>query len=195
MQLSAFHQDRANRLPEQTQRRVHGGAARTRRHGIVKIFHWEGEPRHSYYVFTYIRSFEPRHLPPTPPLPPVRHTTIRHLHTYTARQPNEPYTPREVCDEPLIPHPTWQPGYTRAAFRLPLHLWLGMYTGDLGWGPRTRHLVFTTHPAVLLGWKLCCKQEDHRRIYTHRAFKWEQGQDNINFQYSQFKWKYGMSGR
>ena len=46
-QLSAFHQDRANRLPEQTQRRVYGSAARARRHGggIVKIFHWEGEPQ------------------------------------------------------------------------------------------------------------------------------------------------------
>ena len=45
-QLSAFHQDRANRLPEQTQRRVYGGAARAPRHGgIVKIFHWEGEPQ------------------------------------------------------------------------------------------------------------------------------------------------------
>ena len=44
--LSAFRQDRANRLPEQTQRRVYGGAARARRHGgIVKIFHWEGEPQ------------------------------------------------------------------------------------------------------------------------------------------------------
>ena len=29
----------------------------------------------------------------------------------------------------------------RTAFRLPLHLWLGMCIGDLGWGPRTRHLV------------------------------------------------------
>ena len=47
MQLSAFHQDRANRLPEQTQRRVYGGAARAPRRGggIVKIFHWEGEPQ------------------------------------------------------------------------------------------------------------------------------------------------------
>ena len=47
MQLSAFHQDRADRLPEQTQRRVYGGAARAPRHGggIVKIFHWEGEPQ------------------------------------------------------------------------------------------------------------------------------------------------------
>ena len=50
MQLSAFHQDRANRLPEQTQRRVYGGAARApRRRGggssIIKNFHWEGEPQ------------------------------------------------------------------------------------------------------------------------------------------------------
>ena len=45
--ISAFLQDRANRLPEQTQRRVYGGAARARRHGggIMKIFHWEGEPQ------------------------------------------------------------------------------------------------------------------------------------------------------
>ena len=50
MQLLAFHQDRANRLPEQTQRRVYGSAARAPRRrggggGIVKIFHWEGEPQ------------------------------------------------------------------------------------------------------------------------------------------------------
>ena len=50
MQLSAFHQDRANRLPEQTQRRVYGGAVRAPRRrggggGIVKIFNWEGEPQ------------------------------------------------------------------------------------------------------------------------------------------------------
>ena len=50
MQLLAFHQDRADRLLEQTQRRVYGGAARAPRRGgggsgIVKIFHWEGEPQ------------------------------------------------------------------------------------------------------------------------------------------------------
>ena len=50
MQLSAFHQDRADRLPEQTQKRVYGGAAQAPRRGgggsgIVKIFHWEGEPQ------------------------------------------------------------------------------------------------------------------------------------------------------
>ena len=60
---------------------------------------------------------------------------------HTARQLNEPYTPREVYDEPLIPHPTQRPGLTRAVFRLPLHLWLGVCIGDLGWGPRKRHLV------------------------------------------------------
>ena len=46
MQLSAFRKDRANRLLEQTQRRVYGGAARApRRGGIVKIFYWEGKPQ------------------------------------------------------------------------------------------------------------------------------------------------------
>ena len=51
--ISAFHQDRANRLPEQTQRRVYG-AARARRHGggIVKIFHWEGEPQREFDTAT-----------------------------------------------------------------------------------------------------------------------------------------------
>ena len=47
MQPSAFRQDRANRLPEQTQRRVYGSTAQApqRGGGIVKIFHWEGEPQ------------------------------------------------------------------------------------------------------------------------------------------------------
>ena len=52
--ILAFRQDRANRLPEQTQRRVYGGAARARRHGsgIVKIFHWEGEPQQEFDTAT-----------------------------------------------------------------------------------------------------------------------------------------------
>ena len=52
--ILAFRQDRANRLPEQTQRRVYGGAARARRHGggIVKIFHWEGEPQREFDTAT-----------------------------------------------------------------------------------------------------------------------------------------------
>ena len=56
MQLLAFHQDRADRLPEQTQRRVYGGAARAQRRGgsIVKIFHWEGEPQRELNTATTI---------------------------------------------------------------------------------------------------------------------------------------------
>ena len=52
--ILAFRQDRANRLPEQTQRRVYGGTARARRHGggIVKIFHWEGEPQQEFDTAT-----------------------------------------------------------------------------------------------------------------------------------------------
>ena len=52
--ISAFRQDRANRLPEQTQRRVYGGAAQARRHGggIVKNFHWEGEPQREFDTAT-----------------------------------------------------------------------------------------------------------------------------------------------
>ena len=54
MQLSAFHQDRADRLPEQTQRHVYGGTARAQRRGggIVKIFHWEGEPQRELDIAT-----------------------------------------------------------------------------------------------------------------------------------------------
>ena len=53
-QLLAFRQDGANRLPEQTQRRVYGSAARARRHGggIMKIFHWEGEPQREFNTAT-----------------------------------------------------------------------------------------------------------------------------------------------
>ena len=102
--------------------------------------------------------------------------TVQHL--YTARQSNEPYTPREACDEPLIPHSTRQPGHTRAAFRLPLHLWLGMYIGDLGWGPRTRHLVFTTLASRFSFGVEIMLQAGGLQAYTHihRAFKWGQGQ-------------------
>ena len=52
--ILAFRQDRANRLPEQTQRRVYGGAARARRHGggIIKNFHWEGEPQREFDTAT-----------------------------------------------------------------------------------------------------------------------------------------------
>ena len=59
--ILAFRQDRANRLPEQTQRRVYGGAARAPRRGgggggggIVKNFHWEGEPQREFDIATTI---------------------------------------------------------------------------------------------------------------------------------------------
>ena len=54
--ILAFRQDRANRLPEQTQRRVYGGTAQARQHGsgIVKIFHWEGEPQREFDIATTI---------------------------------------------------------------------------------------------------------------------------------------------
>ena len=55
-QLSAFHQDYANRLPEQTQRHVYSSAARARRHGggIIKNFHWEGESQRELNTATTI---------------------------------------------------------------------------------------------------------------------------------------------
>ena len=127
MQLSAFHWDRADRLPEQTQRRVYGGAARAPRRGgggIVKIFHWEGEPQRELDTATttatttslrilqlIIRStaFTTSGAPPFLPYGVQLQYTAPTRH---GDRTNEPYTPREVCDEPLIPHPTRQPGLT-----------------------------------------------------------------------------------
>jgi hypothetical protein len=45
--ILAFHRGRANRLPEQTQRRVYSCAASALRRGGVawRIFRWEGEPQ------------------------------------------------------------------------------------------------------------------------------------------------------
>ena len=55
-QLLAFHQDRADRLPEQTQRHVYGSAARAQRRGggIIKIYYWEGEPQRELNIATTI---------------------------------------------------------------------------------------------------------------------------------------------
>ena len=140
---------------------MYGGAARApQRGGIVKIFYWEGEPQRELDTATTtslrILQLIIRSTASTTsgaPLPPVRrvavHGTapIRH-----GDRTNEPYTPREAYNEPLIPHSTRQPRHTRAAFRLPLYLWLGIYIGDLGWGPRTRHLViYYTRSAIPLG--------------------------------------------
>ena len=125
MQLSAFRQDRANRLPEQTQRRIYGGAARALRRGgggggggggIVKIFHWEGEPQRELDTATTTTTTTSLRIlqliirstaftTSGAPLPPVRRIATVHG-TYTARRSNEPYTPREAYNKPLIPHST-----------------------------------------------------------------------------------------
>ena len=92
MQLSAFHQDRADRLPEQTQRYVYGGATRAQRHngGIVKIFHWEGEPQRELDTATtmsFVHSIHLNHgityLQRRNPLPLIQYNsiyTVQHLH-------------------------------------------------------------------------------------------------------------------
>ena len=156
MQLSAFHQDRANRLPEQTQRRVYGGAARAPRRrggggggGIVKNFHWEGEPQRELDTAT-TTSFRILQLIirstafTTSGVPPSSRTA--YSYKYTAPTPTQhgdrtnrmrPGKSMMSLSFPILPE---QPGLT-VVFRLPLHLWLGMCIRDLGWGPRTRHLV------------------------------------------------------
>ena len=83
----------------------------------MKIFHWEGEPQRELdtaatttITTTSIRilqliirstAFTTSGVPPS--------SRMAYSYKYTARThgtANEPYTPREVCDEPLIPHPT-----------------------------------------------------------------------------------------
>ena len=128
----AFHWDRANRLLEQTQRRVYGSAARVLRRGGggIKIFRWGVSPSKkaqgtAIHVFSYTSVYSnQRHLllPPASPLPPVRQTIqyyVQHLHE---RQTNEPYTPWEICDEPLIPHSTRTAWTYYAVFCSPLYL-------------------------------------------------------------------------
>ncbi|KAF2193903.1 hypothetical protein K469DRAFT_709370 [Zopfia rhizophila CBS 207.26] len=91
-----FHQDRVNRLPEQTQRRVYGSAASALRRGggRVKNFRWEGEPQRrfentnttSQRTHSVIR-IERKH-PSGVPLPPTSHHIASHgTHTRYASNP------------------------------------------------------------------------------------------------------------
>ena len=92
MQLSAFHQDHADRLPEQTQRRVYSGAARAQRRGggIVKSFHWKGEPQRELdtattisFVYSIYLNHGITYLQRRDPLPLIQYNgiyTVQHLH-------------------------------------------------------------------------------------------------------------------
>ena len=78
----------------------------------MKIFHWEGEPQQELDTATttslrilqlIIRStaFTTSGVPPS--------SRMAYNYKYTAPihgTVNEPYTPQEVCDKPLIPYPT-----------------------------------------------------------------------------------------
>ncbi|OCK98032.1 uncharacterized protein K441DRAFT_654939 [Cenococcum geophilum 1.58] len=56
----------------------------------------------------------------------------------------------------------------------------GMCIGDLGWGPRKRHLVLT-RPAVPLGRNHAASRRTIGVcMHVYRVFEWEQGQDYIN---------------
>ena len=98
------------------------------------------------------------------PLPPIRYN---HIHA------TEPYTPHrwEACDEPLIPHPTRIAWTYRGIPSSSTSL-----AGDVHRGPRLgpqdktpSFILVQIHPAIPLGWKSCCKQEDHRQgVYTYR---------------------------
>ena len=71
---------------------------------------------------------------------------------------------------PTLPE---QPGLT-AVFRLPLHLWLGMYIGDLGWGPRTKYLVlfqFKFVPLFLWGGNHAVSRKTAGKVYTRTGYR------------------------
>jgi hypothetical protein len=134
----------------QSKRRDVCTAAQRRRCNVVvawRVFRWEGEPqqklKNDQYVYTpkllkSVRRITTRATASTSgATPSFLPYGVRLYYTATERTV---YAPGSY-DEPLISHPTQQPGLTRAVFRLPLHLWLGVCIGDLGWGPRKRHLV------------------------------------------------------
>ena len=94
--LLAFHQDRANRLPEQTQRCVYSCAASALRCGGVawRIFCWEGEPQQKaqkrplrpYVKATYVCTLVYTQIITSTSgatILPVRHltTSAQHLHS------------------------------------------------------------------------------------------------------------------
>ena len=114
----AFHWDRANRLLEQTQRRVYGSAARVLRRGGggVKIFHWGVSPskkfEHSYSttprLSLHVRSFESTgNYPSGVPPPSYEYYIHRTAPTYTRTQAIRALS---VAEAPYF-NITWQPGY------------------------------------------------------------------------------------
>ena len=127
------------------QRYIYGGAARARRHSIVKFFTKRVSPNKNsiqllylYIYFNYL--FKIRHLLLASPLSSILYMAILYS-TYIARQLNKLYTPQEAYNKPFIPYPTQQPRLTYIVFRFPLYFQLGIYIGALGQGPRTRYLV------------------------------------------------------
>ena len=128
--------------------------------------------RHSYYyVFTYTPIDHSKHGIYYLRRPPFLPYGVQLQYTAPTRHGNRTNRIRPGKPVMSLSFPTLPDSLdARTAFRLPLHLWLGMCIGDLGWGPRTRHLVlYYTRPAVPLGWKSCCKQADRKQgVYTDR---------------------------
>jgi hypothetical protein len=161
----------------------------------VKNFRWEGELQQKGSGHSYTRLLRARRFIRINGIylrrPPFLPYGIRLQYTAPTRhgdRTNEPYTPREVSDEPLIPHPTRQPGLT-ARYSALLYT-LGI--GDLGWGPRIRHLDLFLHVPLFLWGGNHAASRRTAGVYTHRAFKWEQGQDNG---IHKVIWKHGTNGR
>ena len=153
---------------------MYGSAARALRRGGggggVKIFRWKGEPQQKGSGHSYTRLLRTRRFIRINGIylrrPPFLPYGIRLQYTAPTRhgdRTNEPYTPREVSDEPLIPHPTRQPGLT-ARYSALLYT-LGI--GDLGWGPRIRHLDLFLHVPLFLWGGNHAASRRTAGVYTH----------------------------
>jgi len=159
--LLMFHQDRVNRLPEQTQRRPYGCAPLALRQVIAKkkfsLGGWAPTrlQEHNQLVLTYGR---PARITASKSASPfLLHsigtpccTTIYNIYALQA----------EARDEPLHP-PTFQKPLVHCLLRPLIHppllspnsldlphaaYVLLCITKDLGWGPRRRHLAPITVP-------------------------------------------------
>ena len=132
---------------------MYGSAARAPRRGggIMKIFHWEGEPQRELDTAT-TTSFRILQLIirstafTTSGVPPSSRTaydySTRHLHLH-GDQTNRIRPGKSIMSLsfPTLPE---QPGLTTrySALLYTSHLLLEVGIGDPGWGPGTRHLDF-----------------------------------------------------
>ena len=182
----AFHWDRANRLLEQTQRRVYGSAARVlRRGGGVKIFRWGVSPSKkaqdiAIHVFSYTSVYlNQRHLhlrrPPFLPYGRQYNTTYS---TYTNGNRTNRIRPGRSVMSLSFPTLPEQPGLTArysALLYTLIHLLLEIGNRGPGLGPQDKAPRFISHVPLFFwgGNHAASRRTAGVYTYIYRAFKWE----------------------